>query len=77
MDCARYAFGAEPAHSRITERNTVNLLKFHCSIDLALTYALRRPALARSLAWDALMAAVAIGRPDLSWRATELIGVLS
>ncbi len=49
---------------------------FNCSMDLACTYAIRNPALARSLARDALMAAVAIGRPDLAYRANAFLGAL-
>lgn len=46
---------------------------FACELDLALTYALRRPAIARSCAVRAFFAAQAMGRPDLAYRAHELI----
>lgn len=55
----------------------MNLIRFHASLDLALTYSLRRPKLARSLAMDALDAGVRLGRPDLTYRASELLGALS
>lgn len=53
------------------------MLAFHCEIDLALTYALRRPRLALRCAFAALRAAIGIKRPDLAYRANELICALS
>lgn len=55
----------------------MSTLIYHCETDLALTYALRRPELARVCAVRALNAAIASGRPDLTYRASELLGVLS
>lgn len=51
---------------------------FFCSFDLALTYSLRKKtrALARSLAREALDAAVAMRRPDLAYRANALLGAI-
>jgi hypothetical protein len=53
-----------------------NVLTYHCEIDLALTYALRRPRLALECAFHALRMAVAMRRPDLAVRANDLIGAL-
>lgn len=52
------------------------MLAFHCEIDLALTYAIRRPRLAIECAFNALKAAVSIKRPDLAYRANELLSAL-
>ena len=52
------------------------VLTFHCEIDLALTYALRRPKLALECAYRALMAAIEIRNPALAYRANEVIGAL-
>lgn len=49
---------------------------FICLMDLALTYASRKPRLARSLAADALVVSLMMGRPDLTYRANTLLGVL-
>ena len=49
---------------------------FNCEMDLACTYALRRPELARDCATRALFAALAMGRPDLAYRANSFLGVL-
>lgn len=62
---------------RAITRKETPVLTFHCEMDLALTYALRRPKLALECAFRALKAAVAIGNPALSYRANELIGALS
>lgn len=45
--------------------------------DLALSYALYRPKLALQCAQAALSAARHLGRPDLVWRALELLSALS
>ena len=52
------------------------MLAYQCEIDLAFTYALRRPRLAIECAWRALKAAVQIKRPDLAYRANELISAM-
>lgn len=49
---------------------------YNCEMSLALTYSMRRPALARKCARAALRAAHAIFRPDLAYRANELLAVL-
>lgn len=49
---------------------------FTCEIDLALTYALRRPKLALECAFKALKAAIEIKRPDMAYRANEVIAAL-
>lgn len=49
---------------------------FTCEMDLALTYSMRRPELARDCATRALFAAIAMGRPDLAYRANALLGAL-
>lgn len=46
---------------------------YRCETDLALTYALRHPALALICARHALTAAHSLGRPDLVYAANELI----
>lgn len=53
------------------------LHRFNCCLDLACTYALLRPRLARSLTLDALASAVTMRRPDLAYRANALLGALS
>ena len=54
-----------------------HVLTYLCEIDLALTYALRRPKLALECAYRALQAAIECRDPRLAYRANELIGVLS
>jgi hypothetical protein len=49
------------------------MLTYQCEIDLALTYALRRPTLALDCALRALRAALDMRRPDLTSRANELV----
>lgn len=49
---------------------------FNCEISFACTYAMRNPDLARECARRALTAAVAMGRPDLAYRANALLGAL-
>lgn len=49
---------------------------FLCELDLACTYALRRPKLARMCARAALTAAISLRRPDLAWQANAMLGVL-
>jgi hypothetical protein len=49
---------------------------FICETDLALTYALRRPMLARACVNRALTAALELRRPDLVYQANALLGVL-
>lgn len=48
-------------------------LVYHCELDLAATYAMRRPKLARDCAVRAFFAAINLRRPDLAFRATELL----
>ncbi len=45
-------------------------------MDLACTYAMRRPAVARECALTAIGAAHRMGRPDLAYRANALLGAL-
>jgi hypothetical protein len=52
------------------------MLAYHCTISLAYTYALRRPELARELAREAFSAAIDQHRPDLAYRANELLCAL-
>jgi hypothetical protein len=52
-------------------------LVYHCSMDLACTYAMRRPALARELALDALRAAVKMQSIAFTQRANELLIALA
>ncbi len=52
------------------------MLIYHCEMDLACTYALRRPVLARDCAVRAFYAALKMQRPDLAHRANELMGAL-
>lgn len=49
------------------------MLDFYCNLDLALTYALRRPRLARQCATLALRAALDVHRPDLAYRANDVL----
>ena len=53
------------------------LLTFTAELDLALTYALRRPHLARECATKAAVAAVYLGRPDLVSRANDVLAALN
>lgn len=50
---------------------------FNCELSLALTYSLRRPALARECCVRAFIEAIRMGRPDLIYRANSLLSVLS
>lgn len=52
------------------------VLTFHCELDLALTYALRRPRLAIQCAIRALQAAIESKRPDAMYRANEVLAAL-
>lgn len=52
-------------------------LTFRAELDLALTYALRRPHLARACATKAAVAAVHMGRADLTARANEVLCALN
>ncbi len=52
------------------------LHSFNCLYDLALTYSMRRPVLARELALDAMIQGIRMGRPDLTYRANALLGAL-
>lgn len=49
---------------------------FLCEMDLACTYALRRPDVAADCARNARFAAVCAGRPDLAYRANDLLAAL-
>lgn len=49
---------------------------FHCEYDLACTYALGSPRLARQCARAALTAAIQLGRPDYAYRANELLAAI-
>lgn len=53
-----------------------NLFIFMCEIDLACTYAMRRPELARKCATRALFAAIGAKRPDWSFQANSLLAAL-
>lgn len=61
---------------RATLTKGSHVLTYHCELDLALTYALRRPRLALECAYRALRAAIESRRPDAAYRANELIGAL-
>lgn len=52
------------------------MLAYTAMLDLALTYALRRPRLASELLRDAYRAAVVLGRPDLAYRANDLLSAI-
>lgn len=52
------------------------MLTYHCELDLALTYALRRPKLAIECAYRALCAAIESKRPDAMYRANEVLAAL-
>lgn len=52
-------------------------LTYHAEMDLALTYALRRPELARACATKAAIAAVHLARPDLRHAANELLAAIN
>ena len=49
------------------------MLTFRCEMDLALTYALRRPRLAAECARMARHAAIAMGRTDLASQANDVL----
>jgi hypothetical protein len=51
-------------------------LTFAAPYDLALTYALRRPKLAHSLAREAWRTAIVAERPDLTYRAAVLMAIV-
>lgn len=61
---------------RATLTKETPVLKFHCEIDLALTYSLRRPRLAIECVWAALRAAIEVRNPKLAYRANELLCAL-
>lgn len=52
------------------------MLAYACELDLALLYSLRNPRLARECALTALRAAISVRRPDLAYRANELLGLI-
>ncbi len=52
------------------------MLTFLCEMDIALTYALRRPHLAWDAAIRAHFQALRMHRPDLADRANTLLGAL-
>lgn len=47
-----------------------------CEIDLALTYSMRRPKLARECAERALAYAIKAGAPRLAWSARDILAAL-
>lgn len=49
---------------------------FNCLMSLALTYSMRRPTLARECAAAAMVQAIRMGRPDLTYAANALLGAL-
>lgn len=53
-----------------------HMFVFRCEMDLALTYAMRRPALARECAVTAMVQAIRMGRPDLTAEANELLSLV-
>lgn len=67
------AYLANPAKATPSQQ----MLMYHAEMDLALTYALRRPELARYCATLAGIAAVHLGRPDLRAAANELLAALN
>lgn len=52
------------------------MLAFLAEMEFACLYAMRRPKVARAAAHAALDAAHKLGRPDLAYRANELLGAL-
>lgn len=52
------------------------MLTYHAETDFACLYALRRPKLARAAARTALSAARAMNRPDLVYRALDLLSTI-
>ena len=52
------------------------MLAYLAEMDFACIYAMRRPRLARKCALEALKVSVEMGRPDLSYRARDLLAVL-
>ncbi len=52
------------------------MLVYYCELDLACTYAMRRPELARACATRAWFAALEMRRPDLAHAANEMLGLL-
>lgn len=51
-------------------------LIFYCEMDLACTYAMKRPELARDCAMRAFNAAIQMQRPDLAAKANDLLAAL-
>ena len=47
-----------------------------CEYDLALTYSLRNAKLAKDCILTSIEASIAAGRPDLTYKATTLLGTL-
>lgn len=58
-------------------RDLDRMLTYHAELDLALTYAMRRPNLARECATHAAVAAVHMGRPDLRAQANDVLVALN
>lgn len=52
------------------------MLTFLCEMDLACTYAMRRPRLAAQCAARALLESLRMRRPDLTYKANALLGAL-
>lgn len=50
---------------------------YTCTLSLAWTYVWRNPSLARELALEAHSAAIEIKRPDLAYKANDLLAALS
>ena len=67
-----------PVYASSTPRSSTpaTLLAYYCELDLALTYALRRPALARACLRTAHRVAVRLNRPDLAYHAATLMGLV-
>lgn len=59
-----------------TPNDALSSLAYDCELSLACTYAIRRPSLAIECATRALDCAVDLRRPDLAWRASELLSAI-
>ena len=53
-----------------------HLFIYQCELDLALTYALSRPLVSRDCLIRALFAAQRANRPELAFRANELLSIV-
>lgn len=52
------------------------MLAYLACLDLAFTYAMRNPELATELATEAHAAAIELHRPDLAYKANDLIAAI-